>query len=170
MQKFQGPDDEDKIKYVWSDAAPETSYATAALGIRGDHDTSVAGDSQANGVAENSNRDIEMGAASLLVHAGIPLAYWRLASPCYSFGRNVAIINGISPYCERLVTTLARQRCSCLVRRLSSYRARSLEIQRCRHLPGIRDQLQLCLEWCLSGGACAAVRQRELPYRSSERW
>jgi hypothetical protein len=71
------------------------------LGIRGNHDASAPGDSQANGVAENHNRDIELCAASLLAHAGIPLAYWPLALPCYCFGRNVAIIDGDSPYRRR---------------------------------------------------------------------
>jgi hypothetical protein len=71
------------------------------LGIRGNHDTSVPGDSQAKSVAEDNNRDIEMGAASLLAHAGIPLAYWPLALPCFCFGRNVAIVDRTSPYCER---------------------------------------------------------------------
>jgi hypothetical protein len=46
VQRFQGPDDEDEIKYVWSDAAPEIIYAITKLGIRGDRDTSIPGDSQ----------------------------------------------------------------------------------------------------------------------------
>jgi hypothetical protein len=102
MQKFQGPDAKDRIKYVGSDAAPEISYAATALGLRGDHDTSVPGDSQANGIAENNNRDIKMGTISLLAHVGIPLAYWPLALPCHCFGHNVAIIDGTPPCCERV--------------------------------------------------------------------
>jgi hypothetical protein len=101
MRKFQGPDPKDKIKYIWSDAAPEISYATKALGIRGNHDASVPGDSQGNGVTENNNRDTKMGTASLLTHAGVPLAYWPLALPCYCFGHNAAIVDGTSPYRKR---------------------------------------------------------------------
>jgi hypothetical protein len=100
-QRFHGPDIKDEIKYVWSDAAPEIICATIALGVRGNHDTSVPGDSQGNGVAENNNRDIKMGAASLLAHASVPLAYWLLALPCYCFGQNMAIADGTSPCCKR---------------------------------------------------------------------
>jgi hypothetical protein len=101
MQRFQGRDDKGEIKYVWSDAPPEIIYAAAKLGIRGNHDASIPGDSQSDGIAENNNRDIKMGTASLLAHAGVPLAYWPLALPCYCFGRNVAIADGTSPYCKR---------------------------------------------------------------------
>jgi hypothetical protein len=101
MQKFQGPDPKDKIKYVYSDAAPEILYATKAMGIRGVHDTSTPGDSQGHGVAGNNNRDIKMGTAALLTHAGIPLASWPLALLCYCFGRNAAVIDGTSPYRKR---------------------------------------------------------------------
>jgi hypothetical protein len=75
MRKLQGPDPKDKIKHIYSDAAPEIRYATKALGIRSIHDTSAPGDSQGNEVAENNNRDIKMGAAALPTHAGMPL--WR---------------------------------------------------------------------------------------------
>jgi hypothetical protein len=79
VQQFQGPDPADKIKYVWYDAASEISYAAVEMGIRGNQDASVPGDSQGDGVAENNNQDIKMVTASLLAHAGIPLAYWPLA-------------------------------------------------------------------------------------------
>jgi hypothetical protein len=46
VRKFQRSDPADKIKYVWSDAAPEISFATAKMGIRGNYDTSVPRDSQ----------------------------------------------------------------------------------------------------------------------------
>jgi hypothetical protein len=42
-----------------------------------------------------------MGTVFLLAHAGIPFAYWPLALPCYCFGRNVAVIDGDSPYRKR---------------------------------------------------------------------
>jgi hypothetical protein len=96
LQQFQGPDAKDQIKYVWSDATPEIIYAANKLGVRGNHDTSAPGDSQGNGIAENNNRDIKMCAASLLSHAGIPLAYWPLAMPfrtkCSNCGRHVSIL------------------------------------------------------------------------------
>jgi hypothetical protein len=101
LQRFQGPDEKDKIKYIWSDAAPDIIYATTRLGIRGNHDTSAVGDSQGDGNAENNNRDIKMGTESLLAHAGVPLAFWPLAMPCYCFGQNAAIMDGTSPYCKR---------------------------------------------------------------------
>jgi hypothetical protein len=101
LQRFQRPDEKDKIKHIWSDAAPEIIYAATKLGICGNHDTSVPGDSQGDGIAENNDRDVKMGAASLLAHAGFPLAYWPLAMPCYCFGQNAAIADGTSPYCKR---------------------------------------------------------------------
>jgi hypothetical protein len=57
VQPFHGPDPENNIKYVWSDA-PEISFAISELGIRGNHDISIFGDSQGNGIAGNNNRDI----------------------------------------------------------------------------------------------------------------
>jgi hypothetical protein len=101
MQKFQGSDPKDEIKYVYSDAAPEIAYVVEKMGLGGCHDTSTPGDSQGNGTAENNNRDIKMGAAALITHAGMPLAYWPFALPCYCFGHNTTIVDGTSPYFER---------------------------------------------------------------------
>jgi hypothetical protein len=101
IQRFQGRCAEDKIKHAYSDAVPEILWATKPMGIRGNHDTSILGDSQSNGIAENNNRDIKMGAAALLTHEGMPLAYWPLALPCYCFGHNAAIVDGVSPCSKR---------------------------------------------------------------------
>jgi hypothetical protein len=101
LQRFQGPDAKDKIKYVWSDTTPEIMSAIQQLGVRGDHDNSIPGGSQGNGLAENNDRDIKMGAASLLAHAGLPLACWPIAMPCYWIGQGAAISHSTSPYCER---------------------------------------------------------------------
>jgi hypothetical protein len=73
------------------------------LGIGGFHDANIPGDSQGNGVAENNNRDIKSGAAALLSHAGMPIAYWPYAIQCYCFGRNAAIVDGESPCGKRFL-------------------------------------------------------------------
>jgi hypothetical protein len=101
MQKFRGPDPNDKIKYEYSDAVPEIAYIVEKMGLGGCHDKSAHGDSQGNGAAENNNRDIKMGAAALIAHVGMPLAYWPFALPCYCFGRNTTIMDGACPYLER---------------------------------------------------------------------
>jgi hypothetical protein len=101
LQKVQGPDPTDKIKYVYSDAAPEIAYVVEKKGLGGCHDKSTPGDSQGNSAAENNNRDTKMGTAALITHAGVPLAYWPLALPCYCFGHNTTIMDGASPYLKR---------------------------------------------------------------------
>jgi hypothetical protein len=101
MQRFQGLLGEDKIKYIYSDDAPEIPYAVKELGVKGFRDTPPPGDSRANGVAENNNRDTKLGTAALMTHAGVLLAYWPLALPCYCFGTNTAVVDGCSPYQKR---------------------------------------------------------------------
>jgi hypothetical protein len=101
MRKYRGPEPEDEMKYVYSDAAPEIAYAVQAMGVSGVRVASTPGDSQGDGIAGNNNRDIEMGTAALVAHSGMPLAYWPLALPCYCFGRNTAIVDGTSPYLKQ---------------------------------------------------------------------
>jgi hypothetical protein len=100
MRKFQGSDPKDKIKYAYSDAAPEIAYVVKKMGLGGYHDISTPGDSQGNGAAENNNTDIKMAAAALITHTGMPLAYWPFALPCCCFGHDTAIMDGASPYLD----------------------------------------------------------------------
>jgi hypothetical protein len=103
VREFRGAREEDKIKYMCSDSALELLCASRKLGIGGFRDTNIPGDSQGDGVAENNNRDIKSGVAALLLRAGIPLAYWPYAIQCYCFGRNVAVVDGESPYGKRFL-------------------------------------------------------------------
>jgi hypothetical protein len=101
MRRFRGPLGNDKIKYVYSDNVPEISYAIKKLGMKGFHDTPPPGDSLATGVEECNNKDIKLRTAAIMTHAGVPLAYWPLAWPCYCFGTNIAVLDGCSPYQKR---------------------------------------------------------------------
>jgi hypothetical protein len=101
MRRSQGPLEDDEINYVCFDNAPEISDAIEELGVKGFHDTPPPGDSRANGVAECHNKDIKLGTAATMTRAGMPLAYWPLALPCYCFGTNIAVLDGCSPYQKR---------------------------------------------------------------------
>jgi hypothetical protein len=48
----------------------------------------------------NAAIEIKLGATALVTHAGVLLAYWPLALPCYCFGTNTAAIDGCSP-CQK---------------------------------------------------------------------
>jgi hypothetical protein len=127
VREFRGAREEDKIKYMCSDSALELLYVSRKLGIGGFRDTNIPGDSQGDGVAENNNRDIKSGTAALLLRAGIPLAYWPYAIQCYCVGRNVAVVDGESPYGERsfrVEKTLISPRCLCLDQQFASSPAR----------------------------------------------
>jgi hypothetical protein len=102
------------------------------MGLGGCHDKSAPGDSQGNGTAENNNRDIKMGTAAFIAHAGMPLAYW-LFLRCH-----VIALDTIPPLwmAHPLIS-------NDLVQRLGSYPAKSLVMLPC----SLQDRLKQESSW-----------------------
>ena len=91
LNHFVGPKDE--CKSIWTDGSTELKFAIKRLGWNGSKST--PGISQTNSVAERQVRDILNGTRALLVHAGLPAAFWCYAAPAYCFGTNTKSSDGL---------------------------------------------------------------------------
>ena len=129
IQRFQGPREEDEIKYAYSDAAPEILWASKQMGIRGNHDTSVPGDSQGNGVAENNNRDIEMALQRFSRAQVCRLHIWQWLYRAIVSDATLQSWMGFRHTARVLVITSINRRCSRLDPRLGSCLAKSQAIR-----------------------------------------
>ena len=75
-----------RIKYLYSDSAPEFTKACRSLGI--DHDTSTPGDPQNNGLIERRVQIAKRGGRALLMQASLPDCFALYAIQAYLFARN----------------------------------------------------------------------------------
>jgi hypothetical protein len=86
---FVGP--KEAVKSFCSDNSPELMRAAKDMGWP--HPTSTPG---RHGVAERAVRTASEGAATLLMHAGLPECWWPQAMKYISVARNFECIEGLS--------------------------------------------------------------------------
>ena len=87
LRDWQG---KDKIKYLYTDDAPEFEAAKSRVGIIDDN--SLPGRHPSNGKIESQNRRVLNGTRTLLEHAGLHNSYWPHASRYWSVADSITPI------------------------------------------------------------------------------
>ena len=94
---FEGPND--KIKYWYSDKAPE--LLKAAQMMKWKIDSATPGMPWTNGLAESTVKLVLHGGRACLMGAGLPAKYWPYATKYFCMASNIEIEGGTSPWFER---------------------------------------------------------------------
>ena len=97
LVKLPGPTE--RMRYMYSDAAPEITRACKTMRIA--HDATEPGNKKQNSVAERANAIVQDGGRTLLMAAGLPAQFWVYAVPYFCLCHNAQARNGEQSPWER---------------------------------------------------------------------